>query len=124
MKKELEKTYDPSKTEKECFKKWSSDYGYFTEIVGEAYDIAVTSATRGHLTYADKLLTRWFECGCRTLSECREQYEKDKAEKKSKKESERAKKQKPEKERYGDFDPEEAFLKAIERSYGQNNTDK
>lgn len=114
----------PSKTEKECFKKWSSDYGYFTEIVGEAYDIAVTSATRGHLTYADKLLTRWFECGCRTLSECREQYEKDKAEKKSKKESERAKKQKPEKERYGDFDPEEAFLKAIERSYGQNNTDK
>lgn len=114
----------PSKTEKECFKRWSRDYGYFTEIVGEAYDIAVTSATRGHLTYADKLLTRWFETGCRTLSECREQYEKDEAEKKSKKESERAAKKKPEKERYGDFDPEEAFLKAIERSYGTENSDK
>ena len=114
----------PSKTEKECFKKWSRDYGYFTEIVGEAYDIAVTSSTRGHLTYADKLLTRWFETGCRTLSECREQYEKDEAEKKSKKESERAAKKKPEKERYGNFDPEEAFLKALERSYGTDSPDK
>jgi DnaD/phage-associated family protein len=114
----------PSKTEKECFKKWSRDYGYFTEIVGEAYDIAVTSATRGHLTYADKLLTRWYECGCRTLSECREQYEKDEAEKKTKKEAEKTAKKKPEKERYGDFDPEEAFLKALERSYGTQDTDK
>lgn len=113
----------PSKTEKECFKKWSRDYGYFTEIVGEAYDIAVTSATRGHLAYADKLLSRWFECNCRTLSECREQYEKDEAEKKSKKEAEKATKKKPEKERYGDFDPEEAFLKAIERSYGPQKKD-
>lgn len=114
----------PSKTEKECFKKWSRDYGYFTEIVGEAYDIAVTSATRGHLTYADKLLSRWYECGCRTISECREQYEKDEAEKKTKKEAEKTARKKPEKERYGDFDPEEAFLKALERSYGTRDTDK
>ena len=112
----------PSKTEKECFKKWSSDYGYFTEIVGEAYDIAVTNATRGHLSYADKLLTRWFESGCRTLSDCRAKYEEDEAEKKAKRDNEKQKKtpQKPKKERYGDFDPEEAFLKALERSYGEN----
>ncbi len=112
----------PSKTEKECFKKWSSDYGYFTEIVGEAYDIAVTNATRGHLSYADKLLTRWNETGCRTLAECRSRYEADEAEKKAKKEVEKQKKSvpKPKKERYGDFDPEEAFLKALERSYGED----
>ena len=112
----------PSKTEKECFKKWSSDYGYFTEIVGEAYDIAVTNATRGHLSYADKLLTRWYESGCRTLSECLARYEADEAEKKAKKEAEKQSKgaTKPKKERYGDFDPEEAFLKALERSYGED----
>ena len=112
----------PSKTEKECFKKWSSDYGYFTEIVGEAYDIAVTNATRGHLSYADKLLTRWYETGCRTLSDCRARYEADEAEKKANRDSEKQKKAptKPKKERYGDFDPEEAFLKALERSYGEN----
>ena len=114
----------PSKTEKECFNKWSRDYGYFTEIVGEAYDIAVTNATRGHLTYADKLLTRWFETGCRTVAECRVQYEKDEAEKKNKKAAEKPAKKPAEKERYGDFDPEEAFLKALERSYGTQNIDE
>ena len=115
----------PSKTEKECFKKWSKDYGYFTEIVGEAYDIAVTSSTRGHLSYADKLLTRWFESGCRTLAECKEQYGKDEEKKKAKKAAE-SKGKKIEKKpgvRYGDFDPDEAFLKALERSYGPSETD-
>ena len=115
----------PSKTEKECFKKWSKDYGYFTEIVGEAYDIAVTSSTRGHLSYADKLLTRWFEAGCRTLAECKEQYVKDEEEKKAKKttESKDKKSQKKPSARYGDFDPDEAFMKALERSYGPSETD-
>ena len=114
----------PSKTEKECFKKWSKDYGYFTEIVGEAYDIAVTSATRGHLRYADKLLTRWYECGCRTLAECKERYERDEEEKKAKKTSEAKEKISPKKQtvRYGSFDPDEAFLKALERSYGPSDT--
>lgn len=109
----------PSKTEKECFKKWSHDYGYFTEIVGEAYDIAVTNATRGHLAYADKLLTRWYETGCRTLSECKARYEADQSEKKNKKEAIKANKTEKETTRYGNFDPEEAFLKALERSYGK-----
>lgn len=109
----------PSKTEKECFKKWSRDYGYFTEIVGEAYDIAVTNTTRGHLAYADKLLTRWYESGCRTLSECKARYEEDEAEKKSKKESAKNSKAEKKTTRYGNFDPEEAFLKALQRSYGE-----
>jgi DnaD/phage-associated family protein len=115
----------PSKTEKECFKKWSRDYGYFTEIVGEAYDIAVTSATRGHLGYADKLLTRWFEAGCRTLAECKELYQKDEEEKKAKKAEAKEKKASPKPApRYGNFDPDEAFLKALERSYGPSESNK
>ena len=114
----------PSKTEKECFKKWSKDYGYFTDIVGEAYDIAVTSATRGHLKYADKLITRWHETGCRTLSDCKARYQADEAEKKDKKaDVANAKKasqqQKAPQKRYGNFDPKEAFMKALERSYGK-----
>ena len=114
----------PSKTEKECFKKWSKDFAYFTDIVGEAYDIAVTSATRGHLKYADKLLTRWYETGCRTLAECKEQYLKDEAEKKDKKAAQTnsnntSYQKKPEPKRYGNFDPKEAFMKALERSYGK-----
>ena len=114
----------PSKTEKECFKKWSKDYGYFTEIVGEAYDIAATNATRGHISYADKLLSRWYETGCRTVADCRSRYEADEEEKKAKKTPQTEKKTAKKTERYGDFDAEEAFLKALERSYGDGSSQK
>ncbi len=115
---------NPSKSEKEAFAKWSKTYGYFTEIVGEAYDIAVSRVSRGFVSYADKILTHWYECGCRTLSECRAQHERDEAERKekyeqAKKERQAAKKPAEKKERYGDFDPEKAFMKALERSYGK-----
>lgn len=109
-----------SKSEKEAFKKWSAEYGYFTNIVGEAYDIAVSKTDRGHLKYVDKLLTRWYETGCRTLQECRARYEADAEENKQQKSS---KKKKTETEQYGNFDTDYAFMKAIERSYGSLNTD-
>ncbi len=114
-----------SKTEKEAFNRWSREYGYFTDIVGEAYDIAVTKYTRGYVGHADKLLTRWFETGCRTLSECRARYDADEAEKKAAK-ADQAKKApaKPKKERYGNFDPQEAFMKALNRSYGKKDGEK
>ena len=110
----------PSKTERECFIKWSKEYGYFTEIVGEAYDIAVNSVTRGYVKYADKLLTRWYECKCRTLSECRERYDLDKSEKAKEKETKKLSSAPAKKStaRYGDFDVNDAFMKALERSYG------
>lgn len=108
-----------SKSEKEYFRKWSKDYVYFTDIVGEAYDIACANATRGHARYADKLLTRWFEAGCRTLKDCRECYENDEAERKNatKEKKLNLQNKKPQKQRYGDFDVEDAFMKALERSY-------
>lgn len=112
----------PSKTEKECFKKWSKDYGYFTEIVGEAYDIAVTNTTRGYVAYADKLLSRWYEAGCRTLAECKAKYDEDAAEKRAQREAKTGtKKTKKEPERYGEFDVNDAFMKAVERSYGSSD---
>ncbi len=116
----------PSKSESEAFAKWSKTYGYFTEIVGEAYDIAVSKVSRGFVNYADKILTRWYECGCRTLAQCRAQYESDESERKekyeqAKKERTAAAKSPAKKERYGEFDPEKAFMKALERSYGKKD---
>ncbi len=110
-----------SKTEKECFKKWSKDFGYHTDIVGEAYDIAATSVSRGYVTYADKLLSRWHEMGCKTLIECRERYEADGLEKKAKREEGKAKKPAAPKERYGNFDAEDALQRALDRSFGKKN---
>ncbi len=112
-----------SKTEKEAFKRWSREYGYFTDVVGEAYDIAVTKASRGYVGYADRILTHWYESGCRTLAECRARYEAEEAEKRAAREaaSTKAAAPKSEKKRYGDFDAEEAFKKALERSYGKKD---
>ncbi len=116
----------PSKSEKDYFIKWSKEYGYFTEIVGEAYDIAVNSVTRGYAKYADKLLSRWFETGCRTLSECRERYEEDKKEKSAGKypaDKEKSNSSTKKFVKYTNFDAEEAFRLALERSYGSDDDD-
>ena len=68
------------------------------------------------------LLTAWFLAGCKTLSECKKKYADDEEAKKAEREAKTGtKKTKKEPERYGDFDANEAFLKALERSYG---TDK
>ncbi len=110
-----------SKTEKEAFRKWSKDFGYYTEIVGEAYDIAVSSVSRGYVAYADKLLSRWYETGCRTLSDCRKRYEADEAEKKAKKEETKSRKSTAGKERFGNFDADDALQRALDRSFGKKS---
>ncbi len=110
-----------SKTEKECFRKWSRDYCYYNDVVGEAYDIAVSSVSRGYVAYADKILSRWYDTGCRTLAECRQRYEADGAERKAQKVEKRPRKTAPPKERYGNFDVEDAFQRALDRSFGKKD---
>ena len=72
-----------SPSERAYFKKWSKEFGYSTTIVEAAYDIAVlnTKSGRGDIRYMDSVLTAWFEAGCRTVSECREKIESDRAKK-------------------------------------------
>ena len=69
----------------------------------------------------DKVLTVWHEAGCKTVEECRAlaASEKAKAEK-DRADSQAARKKsktEPEKPRYGDFDINDAFKAALERSY-------
>jgi DnaD/phage-associated family protein len=114
-----------SKTEKELFSKWSNDFGYFTEIVTEAYDIAVSKVEGRNalIPYADRLLTRWHECGCHTAEECRKQYEKDEEERRKNHEAEAptSRKKREKTERYGNFNVEDAFLRALDRSYSEDS---
>ena len=119
--------YDRSltKSEKDAFARWSRTYGYYTEIVTEAYDIAVNHTSRGYVSYADKLLTAWYEAGCRTVSDCKRKYEADAEERKTRrnqnaKAAHQSKKSAEDKERYGSFDAGEALMKALERSFGEN----
>lgn len=108
-------------SEKGYFKKWSEEYGYSVAIVGEAFDIAVmnTKDSKGDLRYMDSVLTDWHSAGCKTLSECQARSS---ARKYSDKSAEPKKRQKTDAPtpRYGNFDVNDAFKKALERSYGEN----
>ncbi len=111
-----------SKSEQEYVNKWYYDFGYSAEVIGEAYDLTVVNTSKPSLPYMDKLLTHWKDSGCKTAEECRALTERERAEikateatgEKSKRTS-TPKKQTP---RYGDFDVNDAFKKALQRSYG------
>ena len=115
-----------SPSQEKYFKKWAEEYQYSVAIVREAYDVAVlnTSNGRGDLRYMDTILTAWHEAGCKTVSECRQHSENEKAKRKAEKPAAK-KKQKttPETPRYGEFDTNDAFMKALERSYGTKTED-
>lgn len=109
-----------SKTERECYRKWSEDFGYSAEIISEAYNIAVLGVKdgKGYFAYMDRVLSDWHEAGCRTAAECLSRSEATKPSYKEKTEKKYAK-SKPETPRYGNFDVNEAFERALERSYGK-----
>ena len=119
-----------SKREKEYIEKWSREYCYGTEIVGMAYDITVINISKLSFAYMDKLLCDWFTHGCKTLSECEARYEENKrekeaeaAEKKASSEARRGeRKPKQQTARFGDFDPEEAFRLALQRSFAETGS--
>ena len=106
-----------SPSEKGYFKKWSEEFGYSVTIITEAYDIAALNTKNGDLRYMDKILTDWHEAGCRTVSECKARSEAEKTKLTAEKTT--AKKQKSEAPtpRYGNFDVNEAFMNALERSF-------
>ena len=114
-----------SQSEKRYFKKWSEEFGYSVCIVSEAYDIAVlnTRSGRGDLRYMDSVLTSWHEAGCRTVSECKAKAEADKLTRENKSSEKKYQKSKAETPRYGEFDTDDAFMKALERSYGAKGED-
>ena len=115
----------PSPSEKEYYKKWAEEFGYGSEIVTLAYDKATLAGSPNSLQYIDKLLSAWNEADCRTISQCEENSrafrEARASGKKEFAESKAKSKTKAPAPRYGDFDVEEAFRLALERSYGDDD---
>ena len=113
----------PSERECEFIRRWSSELGYSVESVKVAYDVCVMNLRKVSLPYMDKLLTAWHEAGCKTADECRAKQEADKvaraAERKTstKKSTSRAEATTP---KYGNFDVNEAFAAALNRSFGDD----
>ena len=110
-----------SPTEKKLAERWVCEYGFGEDMILLAYDFATASTATPTLKYLDPILTSWHENGIHTMSEARELRERERGEKAQKKEPKKSKK---EPVRYGNFDPEEAFRRALERSFGEDSEGK
>ncbi len=111
-----------SKGQREYFRRWSEDFGYSVSIIEEAYDVAmISSSGKSVMPYMDKVLASWHEAGCRTVSECQAKREADRLAYAAKSEPKKKAKSAPDTPRYGDFDINDAFKKALERSYGEGS---
>ena len=114
-----------SRTDREYFRRWSEDFGYSTEIVGEAYGIMTANNASGgvNLKYIDTILTHWHEAGCKTVAQCRAEEERSRAERGEKNTAKGGRKKPDAKPKFVDFDVEDAFQRALERSYGKGEND-
>lgn len=112
-----------SDAELEYVRRWYDEYGFTTEIIGEAYNISTIGTSKLSMPYMEKILSSWHAAGCKTLEECKSQAEKESADLATA-HKEKSKKAKPKSEapkpRYGSFDIDEAFKAALNRSFGED----
>ncbi len=118
-----------SKTEEKYFKLWMVEYGYSIDIIGEAYDIAVLNTGKVALPYMNKLLSAWSAAGLRTVEDIARERERERELASAgtpKKKGKSAKKTKEaESPLYGDFSSDDALMRALMRSYGdEGGTEK
>lgn len=107
-----------SAAEKQSAARWVGELGFDEQVLSFAYDYAVDRGVSNVRAYMDKLLTVFHDGGCRSRAECETYLQTHPAP------AARAagNKKKPLEEKlYTDsFDPEDAFQKALARSYGED----
>ena len=110
-----------SDAQRDHFRTWHDEYGFSADIVGEAYDVALNNTAQGSkFPYMSKVLKSWHEGGCKTVSECRAYSEANKP----KRGTRTASKTAAPTPRYGNFDVNDAFAKALARSYGEQEKEE
>lgn len=106
-----------SATEKTVFSRWADEYGFSTEIIALAFDECVKNTGQLSLSYMNTVLTEWHKANCITVEDCKNRCEAGKKKRISSTGNKpRGPKEKEPKPRYGDFDVNDAFLAALERS--------
>lgn len=112
-----------TKSELKYFGEWTDELGYGVEIIDEARDVAVNSTGKQSLPYINKLLRAWHEGGVKTLGDLDNYRERQRMEKAAsdaaaqKPAAKRGGKKTVEVPQYSEFNAEEAMLRALERSY-------
>ena len=102
-------------------KTWLDEFGFGEKILLAAFNYTVEACGQLSYPYMNKILVSWHEAGCKTVEDCNAEYEKRAAQIGSEYRASTkrpAKKDKPE-TRYGNFNVEDAFARALERSYGE-----
>lgn len=105
-----------TKKEAEQITAWLADFKYGEDIIGLAFDKTVNSTSRVTVGYTHKILAAWYEAGVRTLKDAEAKLEAEKVAN-SQKYQKPAQKKQPEKPRLGNFDTDEFFNRAVQRSY-------
>ena len=118
--------YTDNKKEKDYITKWGEEYGYDIPIITAAFDM-LPAGSQMSFGYIDKILADWHENNCNTVDECEERHriylkERETAENKSASSSTARRAPKKTTPRYGDFDPDEAFRRALARTYGESGS--
>lgn len=104
-------------SERRYFSVWTEEYGFGAEIIKLALDASVLAKDKRSLPYMNALLSDWSKSGCKTIAECKKRRDEKGAEIAKQHAASSKKKPAPERPRYGDFDVNEAFKKALERSF-------
>ena len=116
---------NPSKTEIKYFDKWMDQLGYGAEIIDEARDIAVANTNAQPFPYIDKLLVAWHAAGLKTVGEITEYLEQQRIERAAatptKKGGTRRAAKTAETPSFSAFNSEDALMRALERSYNDND---
>lgn len=107
-----------TKKEDECFLRWSEEYGFDDKVIGLAYDITVGATGKATVAYADKIIRRWFEAGCKSLPSVEEFIEKEKASRPKAQPSGKKGSATEEKKGLSSLDVDDMFAHALARSYG------
>ena len=119
-----------SDAERALFSKWVESFGFGEEMLKKAFDLTTMNLSgKRSYEYMDKILTNWYNAGIFSPADADAASEKYKAEKtagasdtpaQAEEKSPRRKKETP---RYGNFDTMDAFQRALERSYGADDSE-
>lgn len=106
--------------EEECFLRWTKTFGYGEDMIGAAYDVTVGATGKASISYANKVLTAWYEAGLHTPAEAEAHMQKERAARSTP--QRKPKKAAPPADGvHASFDVGDFFRRAVDRSYSTDS---
>lgn len=107
--------------EEEYFLLWTKTYGYGEDMIGAAYDVTVGATGKASVSYANKVLTGWYEAGLHTPEEAEAHMQKERATRSAPPRKKPTKPAPPADGVHASFDVGDFFRRAVDRSYSTDS---